>query len=109
MPTGQSRGMPAKLYLVRDLLDKLLVDRQHQPLGRADRIVLVLEDNDTLRVARVRSRTPSPTSSRRIVWLSADCETPSLAAALVKLRSRATATSARRSSRLPRCIYQLRL
>lgn len=35
-------------------------------------------------------RTPSRASSSRTVWLSADCETPSLAAALVKLRSRAT-------------------
>ena len=52
---------------------------------------------ETLRVVRVSSRTPSRASSSRIVWLSADCETPSLAAALVKLRSRATAMKARRS------------
>ncbi len=58
----------------------------------------------TLRVVRVRSRMPSRVSSWRMVWLSADCETPSFAAALVKLRSRATATRATRSSRLPRCI-----
>ena len=32
-----------------------------------------------------------------IVWLSADCDTPSLAAALVKLRARATARKASRS------------
>ena len=34
-----------------------------------------------------------------MVWLSADCETPSFAAALVKLRSFATARKARRSLR----------
>ena len=41
----------------------------------------------TLRVVRVSSRSPSRSSSPRMVWLSADCETPSFAAALVKLRS----------------------
>lgn len=35
----------------------------------------------TLRVVRVSRRTPSLVSSRRIVWLRADCEVPSLAAA----------------------------
>jgi predicted amidohydrolase len=37
-----------------------------------------------------------------MVWLSADCETPSLAAAFVKLRSRPTTTRARRSYKVPR-------
>ena len=41
----------------------------------------------TLRVVRVSSRRPSRSSSPRMVWLSADCETPSFAAARVKLRS----------------------
>ena len=41
----------------------------------------------TLRVVRVSSRSPSRSSSPRMVWLSADCDTPSCAAALVKLRS----------------------
>jgi hypothetical protein len=45
---------------------------------------------DTLRVVRVSRRSPMRSSSWRIDWLSADCETPSLAAARVKLRSRAT-------------------
>ena len=45
----------------------------------------------TLRVVRVRSRTPSRASRARTVWLSADCDKPSFAAARVKLRSRATA------------------
>lgn len=45
----------------------------------------------TLRVDRVSRRSPSLASRLRIVWLSADCETPSCAAALVKLRAFATA------------------
>src|SRR5689334_19099729 len=53
----------------------------------------------TLRVVRVRRRKPSRASSARIRWLSADWETPSCAAARVKLRSRATARNAIRSSR----------
>ena len=37
-----------------------------------------------------------------MVWLSADCETPSCAAALVKLRAfRATATKARQVVQVP--------
>ena len=45
-------------------------------------------------------------SSSRMVWLNADRDMPSFAAAFVKLRSRPTATKARRSSRFPRCIYR---
>jgi hypothetical protein len=60
----------------------------------------------TLRVVRVKSRTPRRASSSRMVWLSADCDTPSFAAAFVKLRSRPTATKANRSSRFPRYIYR---
>ena len=44
--------------------------------------------------------------ARGSVWLSADCETPSFAAALVKLRSRATARKARRSLRFSRGIHE---
>jgi threonine dehydrogenase-like Zn-dependent dehydrogenase len=50
---------------------------------------------ETLRVVRVRSRTPSRSSSSRMVCLSADCDTRSFATALVKLRSRPTATRIR--------------
>src|SRR5256885_7675743 len=39
-----------------------------------------------------------------MVWLSEDCETPSLAAALGKLCSRPTPGNANRSSRCPRAI-----
>ena len=46
----------------------------------------------TLRVVRVKSRTPRRASSSRMVWLNADCDMPSFAAAFVKLRSRPTAT-----------------
>ena len=48
---------------------------------------------------------PRRASSPRMVWLSADWETPSFAAAFVKLRSRPTARKAMRSFRFPRCIY----
>ena len=41
-----------------------------------------------------------------IAWDSADCETPSFAAARVKLRSPATATKAERSPRLARLIRE---
>ena len=49
---------------------------------------------ETLRGVRVSSRRPSLVSSARMVWLNADWDTPSCAAALVKLRSRATASKA---------------
>src|SRR3546814_15337078 len=52
---------------------------------------------DTLRVVRASRRTPSRSSSALIVWLRAEGVTPSLAAALVKLWSRATATKACKS------------
>src|SRR6266516_459886 len=53
---------------------------------------------ETLRVVRVNNRTPKRLSSCLMVWLSADCETPSFAAALVKLRSCPTAMNASISS-----------
>ena len=43
---------------------------------------------------------PAALPARASVWLSADCDTPSFAAARVKLRSRATARKARRSFKL---------
>jgi hypothetical protein len=52
----------------------------------------------TLRVVRVSNRTPKRSSSARIVWLRAEGDTPSCAAARVKLRSRATARKAARSA-----------
>jgi hypothetical protein len=52
---------------------------------------------ETLRVVRVSRRTPRRSSSPRMMWLSADCVMPSLAAARVKLRSRATARKTRMS------------
>jgi hypothetical protein len=51
----------------------------------------------TLRIVRVNRRTPNRASRSRMVWLSEDCDMPSLAAARVKLRSRATAMKASRS------------
>jgi hypothetical protein len=59
----------------------------------------------TRRVVRAKSRIPSRSSSARTVWLNADCDTPSFAAALVKLPSRATVMQARRSLRVSRRIH----
>ena len=39
-------AIPDKIGLVRDVLDKLLVDRDEQPVGRVDGIVLVIESDD---------------------------------------------------------------
>jgi len=55
---------------------------------------------ETLRVVRVSSRICSRASRPLIAWLSADCVTPSRAAARVKLPSRAIVTKERRSLRL---------
>jgi hypothetical protein len=50
--SNQSR----KLRLVHDVLDKLLVDRDGVPLGRADGIVLVMAGRDSQpRVAQIES------------------------------------------------------
>jgi sporulation protein YlmC with PRC-barrel domain len=38
---------PQKLHLIRDVLDKLLVDRDNVPLGRVDGIVLHLRGEQT--------------------------------------------------------------
>ena len=51
----------------------------------------------TLRVVRLNSRTPSRLSSADMAWLNAERDTPSCAAARVKLRACATATKASRS------------
>ena len=85
-------------------------DKQKTELAEAitKAVMTTLNHSEEAGVVRVRSRTPSRASSSRMVWLSADCETPSFAAAFVKLRSRATATNATRSSKWPRCIYGIR-
>src|SRR6187431_2368106 len=59
---------------------------------------------ETLRVVRVSNRRPMRDSRPRIVWLNADWETPSCAAAFVKLFSRATARNATMSLRFSRAI-----
>src|SRR5438445_3905905 len=61
----------------------------------------------TLRVVRVKSRTPSRASSCLMVWLSVDCDVPSSAAAFVKLRSRTTARNHNKSFRSSRCMGHL--
>ncbi len=50
--------------------------------------------SETLRVVRARSTTRSCSSSCRTAWLTADLETPSSRAALLKLRCRATTRNA---------------
>ena len=54
----------------------------------------------TLRVVRLRRRTPSAASSRRTASLKAEADPPRAAAAPRKPRARATATKASRSARL---------
>jgi len=51
---SKTETMPDELHLVRDVIDKLLVDRMHEPLGRADGIVLVLNDDGQPRVSRIQ-------------------------------------------------------
>ena len=64
--------------------------------ARADRNEQTLAGLGRRHAARAAGQQPKAqrASRRRMVWLSADCETPSLAAARVKLRSRATARKA---------------
>jgi hypothetical protein len=51
--------MPDELHLVRDVLDKLLVaGEEHDPLGRADGVVLVVESG-VARVARIELGAPT--------------------------------------------------
>src|SRR4051812_50081630 len=54
-----------KLHLIRDVLDKLLVDRNQLPVGRADGIVLVIRGEHTQpRVAQIECG--MPTLARRL-------------------------------------------
>jgi hypothetical protein len=43
------------MYLVRDVLDNLLVDRNHDPLGRVDGIVLIVEEGKAPRVVQIEA------------------------------------------------------
>jgi hypothetical protein len=61
---------------------------------------------ETLRVLRASNCTPSFSSSRRIVWLRAEGETPSRAAARVKLRSSATTANAAKLPQSSRSIAE---
>jgi hypothetical protein len=49
------RGGGGELHLVRDLLDKQLVDRRHDPMGRADGLVMVVAEGAPPRLACVES------------------------------------------------------
>jgi hypothetical protein len=53
MAERKPEPLPAEIELARDVLDKRLVDRDHQPLGRADSVVLVIDGNGPPRVARL--------------------------------------------------------
>src|SRR4051812_31113308 len=57
-------AIPDKIGLVRDVLDKLLVDRDEQPVGRVDGIVLVIESDSQPRLGEIESGTS--TLARRI-------------------------------------------
>ena len=100
-PNGAG-GLLPKFTQGRKLGFDLLEPRAHG----VKQIARLLRVGATLRVVRVRSRSPSRSSSPRIVWLNADCETPSRAAALVKLRSLATARNASRSLVFWRAIHE---
>jgi sporulation protein YlmC with PRC-barrel domain len=49
------RGAGGEVDLVRDLLDKQLVDRQHNPMGRVDGVVLTFADGEQPCVASLES------------------------------------------------------
>ena len=61
---------------------------------------------DTERVVRARSCRPSRLSSPRMLWLSADCETPRRTAARVKLLSSATIAKAASSPSLSLIVHE---
>src|SRR4051794_17117980 len=62
--------------LVRDVLDKLLIDRNHHPIGRVDGIVLLLEEGKPPRVtciesgARTWSSRLHPRIGRLVRWMA---------------------------------------
>jgi hypothetical protein len=43
------------MHLVRDVLDKLMVDANHDPLGRVDGIVLIVEEGKPPRVVQIEA------------------------------------------------------
>ena len=43
------------LHLVRDVLDKSIVSEKHDPVGRVDGIVLVMENDGTLRLRHLEA------------------------------------------------------
>ena len=49
------RGAGGEMHLVRDLLDKQLVDRNHDPMGRADEIILRVPEESPPRVLCIES------------------------------------------------------
>lgn len=49
------RGAGGELHLVRDLLDKQLVDRRHDPMGRADGLIMVVPGEGPPRLVCIES------------------------------------------------------
>jgi hypothetical protein len=68
------RGAGGELHLVRDLLDTQLVDNRHDPLGRADGVILTVVEGHQPRVAciEIGVTVASGRVSRRIgMWVRA--------------------------------------
>jgi hypothetical protein len=86
-------------YWINARANELRAKRIRNPIqsAKADAANRLGMGHDTIRSSRLR-----------MVWLRADWETPSFDAAFVKLRSRAAAAKANRSSRCPHCINQSR-
>ena len=63
-------GEGKEVHLVRDLLDKQLGDKDHDPLGRADGVVLVLREAEPPRVAALECGLPvvADRLHRRLGW-----------------------------------------
>jgi hypothetical protein len=59
MAKAEQKPLPAEIELARDVLDKQMVDCDHEPLGRADSIVLVVDGSAPPRVARLECGAPS--------------------------------------------------
>jgi hypothetical protein len=49
---------PNEIHLVRDVLDKQIVDPKRHPLGRADGLVLIVEDDQPPRLETIESGIP---------------------------------------------------
>jgi hypothetical protein len=101
---GDADGVPAGLPRTSPSA-AMLASRSWSVGARVRRSRSPASVGATLRMVRARSCSLSRASSRRTIWLSADCDMPSFAAARVKLRSSATTTKAVRSAISSRRIH----